>query len=86
MNRVFFVILSCLVVLMPAVFGLYLLFSPPARLVSVAKRNIFGKILPFPKEGTTLWRLLILFYRLIGALALAMSIFFLVMLIIQITK
>jgi len=71
---------------MTATFGLHFLLSAPARLIYIAKRNIFGKILPFPKEGTTLWRLLILFYRLIGALALAVSIFFLVMLIIQITK
>ena len=86
MNRVFFIIISCLVVLMPATFGLYLLLSSPARLISIAKRNIFLKIIKFPKEGTTSWRYMILFYRLIGALALTMSIIFLVIFITQINK
>jgi hypothetical protein len=71
---------------MPAVFGLYLLLSSPARLISMAKRNIFIKLMTLPQEGTKSWRNLILFYRLIGVLALAMSIIFLVILIIQIVE
>jgi len=78
--------MACLLVIMTTTFGIFLLFSSPTRLINTAKRMPFGSMLPFPSEGTALWKLLIGFYRVLGVLGLSMSVFIIVMLIIQITR
>lgn len=76
----------CIVALMMAVFGVFMLLSSPDRLINTAKRSLFGRMLPFPQEGTVLWKLLIGFYRFIGVVALSLSAFSIVMLIFQLTR
>ena len=78
--------MACLVALMAAVWGVFMLFSSPARLINTAKRLPFGSMLPFPEDGTALWKLLIGFYRFLGVLGLSMSVFIIVMLILQLTR
>lgn len=63
-----------------------MLLSSPDRLINTAKRSPFGSILPFPEEGTVLWKLLIGFYRFLGVLGLTVSVFIIVMLIIHLTR
>ena len=76
----------CLFALTVAAWGVFMLFSSAERLINSAKRSPFGRMLPFPEEGTALWKLLIGFYRLLGVLALSMSVFMIVMLILQLTR
>ena len=86
MISVFVIGIACLVILTVAACGVFMLFSSAERLINSAKRSPFGRMLPFPEEGTALWKLLIGFYRLLGVLALSMSVFFIVMLILQLTR
>ena len=81
-----FIGIACLLALMAAACGVFMLFSSAERLINSAKRSPFGRMLPFPEEGTALWKLLIGFYRLLGVIALSMSVFMIVMLILQLTR
>ena len=81
-----FIGIACLLALMTAAWGVFMLFSSADRLINFAKRSPFGSILPFPEEGTALWKLLIGFYRFLGVLGLSMSAFIIVMLILQLTR
>jgi len=78
--------IACLVALMAAAWGVFMLFSSPDQLINSAKRSPFGRMLPFPQEGTALWKILIGFYRLLGVLGLSVSAFIIVMLILQLTR
>ena len=78
--------MTCLVAFMAAAGGVFILFSSPARLINTVKRLPFGSMLPFPEEGTALWKLLIGFYRLLGVLGLSMSAILIVMLILHLTR
>jgi hypothetical protein len=66
------IIISLFIILIPALFGFYLVFSKPERLMSEAARMHF----PLPKEGTTLYRLLLSFWRGLGVVALLSAAFF----------
>jgi hypothetical protein len=78
--------IACLVALMAAAWGFFMLLSSPDRLINSVKRLPFGSILPFPEEGTALRKLLIGFYRFLGVLGLSVSVFIIVMLIIHLTR
>jgi hypothetical protein len=81
-----FIGIACLVVLITAVWGVFMLLSSPDRLINSAKRSPFGNILPFPEEGTALWKLLIGFYRFLGVIGLSVSVFIIVVLIIHLIR
>jgi len=86
MIHVILIGMTCLAALMSAALGVFILFSSPARLINTVKRLPFVSMLSFPEEGTALWKLLIGFYRFLGVLGLSMSVFLIVMLILQLTQ
>jgi hypothetical protein len=81
-----FIGIACVLVLMTAAWGVFVLLSSPDQLINTAKRSPFGRILPFPEEGKALWKILIGFYRFLGVLGLSVSVFIIVMLIVQLTR
>lgn len=78
--------IGCLAALIFAAWGVFMLFSSPARLINTGKRGPFGNWLHFPEEGTAMWKLVIVFYRFLGVLGLSMSAFIIVMLILHLVR
>ena len=60
-----FYLFSAIVLLVPALFGGYMLFTPMERLIA----GVAWTRLPMPKEGTTAYALLRAFWRCIGVIA-----------------
>jgi len=74
-----FKVMAALVVLLSALWGIYLLAMPGARLIEKARRGVCG--FPMPKEGSTWRKVLVGFYRCLGVIALAFSAFVIFMLL-----
>ncbi len=67
-----FKIVATVVVLLPAAFGLVLLFASADRLF----RGVRWLPLPMPKKNTRLYTALLTFWRALGAMALLLSVAF----------
>ncbi|MCP4262872.1 MAG: hypothetical protein GY774_35985 [Planctomycetes bacterium] len=79
-------IMTILVGLTLGVFGVFLVATLGDRLIEYARRGLFGIPPPMPKEGTTARKLLVGFYKTVGIIALAMSVFMIFMLFTHTSK
>ena len=76
-----FKLMLSIVIIIPTIFGLYMLLTPGEKLVKAAKRGALG--LPMPATGTTWFRILVGFYRFLGVVVLAFAIFLVVRIVIN---
>jgi hypothetical protein len=78
-----FKLIVFMVILILAIFGVFLLLTPAESLITTARRGMFGIPLPIPKEGTPQRKLLLGFYRFIGIIALGFCVFVIFILFIH---
>jgi len=74
-----FYLISAIALLVPVLFGGYMLFTPMQRLIA----GVAWMRLPMPKEGSSAYSVLRLFWRSIGAIAWVFAAFMLYMLLIR---
>jgi hypothetical protein len=74
-----FYLFSAIVLLVPVLFGGYMLFTPMERLIA----GVAWMRLPMPKEGSGAYSALRLFWRSLGVIAWVFAAFVLYMLFIR---
>jgi len=71
-----FKLMLSIVIIIPTIFGLYMLLTPGEKLVNAAKQGTL--CLPMPAPDTKWFKILVGFYRFLGVVTLAFAVFLMV--------